>query len=78
MKCIKTKIYINHIKKLFLDGLVSPLKPVITRQDEDVQSEIELKTEEKVTEVVKDPPNILDSSDLTRGLPVDFLIVGVL
>jgi hypothetical protein len=60
---------------LFLDGLVSPLKSTITRQDEDVVSEIELKTEEKVTEeVAKEPPNILDSSNLTRGLPVDFWI----
>ncbi|XP_020032660.2 TRMT1-like protein isoform X1 [Castor canadensis] len=49
------------------NGLVSPLKSTITRQDEDVVSEIELKTEEKVTEeVAKEPPNILDSSNLTR------------
>lgn len=59
-------------KKLFLGGLVSPLKSVLTRQEEDGISEIELKIEEKVTEEVKEPPSILYSSDLTRGLPVDF------
>ncbi|XP_066117437.1 TRMT1-like protein isoform X1 [Saccopteryx bilineata] len=48
------------------NGLVSPLKSVLTRQDEDGVSEIELKIEEKVTEVVKKSPSILDSSDLIR------------
>lgn len=60
------EIYINHILKV-INGLVSPLKSVFTRQGEDGISEIELKNEEKA-EVVKEPPSILDSSDLTRGL----------
>ncbi|XP_023496476.1 TRMT1-like protein isoform X3 [Equus przewalskii] len=47
-------------------GLVSPLKSVLSRQEEDGISEIELKIEEKVTEEVKEPPSILYSSDLTR------------
>uniref|UniRef100_A0A5G2QKR8 tRNA (guanine(27)-N(2))-dimethyltransferase n=1 Tax=Sus scrofa TaxID=9823 RepID=A0A5G2QKR8_PIG len=46
------------------NGLVSPLKSVLTRQDEDGISETELKIEEK--EVLKEPPSILDSSDLTK------------
>nr|XP_030728910.1 TRMT1-like protein isoform X3 [Globicephala melas] len=46
------------------NGLVSPLKSDLTGQDEDGISEIELKIEEK--EVLKEPPSILDSSDLTR------------
>ncbi|XP_022449074.1 TRMT1-like protein isoform X3 [Delphinapterus leucas] len=46
------------------NGLVSPLKSVLTGQNEDGISEIELKIEEK--EVLKEPPSILDSSDLTR------------
>jgi len=54
------------------------LKSVLTRQDEDGISEIELKNEEKVSEVVKEPPSILDSSDLTRGLPIDFGIISML
>ncbi|XP_033293875.1 TRMT1-like protein isoform X3 [Orcinus orca] len=45
------------------NGLVSPLKSDLTGQDEDGISEIELKIEEKV---LKEPPSILDSSDLTR------------
>ncbi|TKC34903.1 hypothetical protein EI555_007599 [Monodon monoceros] len=42
---------------------ISPLKSVLTGQNEDGISEIELKIEEK--EVLKEPPSILDSSDLT-------------
>lgn len=34
-------------------------------QDEDGDSDLELKIEEKVTEVVKELPSILSSSDLT-------------
>lgn len=64
--------------KLFLDGLVSPLKSVITRRDEDGLSEVELKVEKVKEEVVKEPPSILHSSDLTRGLPVDFCTISVL
>ncbi|XP_048212730.1 TRMT1-like protein isoform X1 [Perognathus longimembris pacificus] len=49
------------------NGLVSLLKSIITREDEDGVSEIELKTEETVTEeVLKEPPDILDSPNLTR------------
>lgn len=70
LKCIRN-ILITFLK-LFLDGLVSPLKSDLTGQDEDGISEIELKIEEK--EVLKEPPSILDSSDLTRGLPIDFWI----
>ncbi|KAM9612930.1 TRMT1-like protein isoform 1-T1 [Trichechus inunguis] len=49
------------------NGLISPLKSVITMQDDDGISEIELKIEEKVTEeATKEPPGILDSCDLAR------------
>lgn len=48
------------------DGLVSPLKSVVTRRDGDGLSEIELKIEKGKEEVEKEPPSILDSSDLTR------------
>lgn len=72
------EIYINTFLKLFLCGLVGPSKSVLSRQDEDGIFEIELKNEEKVSEVVKETPSILDSSDLTRGLPVDFGITSML
>lgn len=52
------------------------MKSVLTRQDEDGISETELKIEEK--EVLKEPPSILDSSDLTKGLPADFWNISVL
>lgn len=55
------------------------MKSVLTRQDEDGISEIELKNEEKVSgEVVKEPPSILDSSELIRDLHIDFRIISVL
>ncbi|XP_061239466.1 TRMT1-like protein isoform X2 [Bos javanicus] len=47
------------------NGLVSPLKSVSYRQDEDGISEVELKIEEE-KEVLKEPPSILESSDLIR------------
>uniref|UniRef100_A0A8C2Y4P3 tRNA (guanine(27)-N(2))-dimethyltransferase n=1 Tax=Capra hircus TaxID=9925 RepID=A0A8C2Y4P3_CAPHI len=47
------------------NGLVSPLKSVSYRQDEDGITEVELKIEEE-KEVLKEPPSILESSDLIR------------
>ncbi|XP_042085134.1 TRMT1-like protein isoform X2 [Ovis aries] len=47
------------------NGLVSPLKSVSYRQDEDGITEVELKIEEE-KEVLKEPPSILESTDLIR------------
>lgn len=67
-KCIRNVLIT--FKKLLLDGLVSPLKSVSYRQDEDGITEVELKIEEE-KEVLKEPPSILESTDLIRGLPID-------
>lgn len=48
------------------------MKSVLSRQDEDVITEIELKIEENVTEEIVKEPSILDSSDLIRGLLLTF------
>lgn len=53
------------------------MKLVLTRQDEDSISEIELKIEEK--EGLKESPSIfLNSFVLERDLPIDFWIISVL
>lgn len=54
---------------MFSVDVVSPLKLVIAaRQDEDGNSELELKIEGKVTEVLKEPSSLFGLSDLTTGL----------